>query len=419
MFLERLEASMVASRTPRRVLPGLPQARIHPRRIGTTDGPTSPGGGGTLPVSRFPDLPRASDVTDPQSGTHTAWTVSPADRWEHGSFFPISLEVGSADLLWAAGAHTLWGSGRHALRALLAWGSRAHGWRRLLVPSYFCQDVVPALKSEVDVGVYEHAPTEPDPNPVEAGAGDVVLVVATFGMHPPITISGGPVVVEDHSHDPLSPWAASSTAHYVVASLRKTMPLPDGGVLWSPLGLTGPPQAPVTADHARLVLQRLEAMNLKLRYLSGDAVSKEEFRSLAGHSERRIGRGDISGISTFSRARLSTMPAGRWREARAANRFTFRQALGELPGMSLVDAPFAATLVFDEPDARDRMREALIAARIYPAVLWPLSEPEVDGIPARHVDLARRILSIHCDYRYGTADMVRVAGEIRKAASAR
>jgi hypothetical protein len=354
-------------------------------------------------------------VTYSLNSTGSADTVPPADRWEHGSFFPISLDVGSANLPWTTEAHTLWGSGRHALRALLAWGSRAQGWRRLLIPSYFCQDVVPAVKSEVDVAVYECAPTE-HTNPVEAGAGDVVLVVATFGMQPPIAIRGNPIVVEDHSHDPLSAWARSSSAHYVVASLRKTMPLPDGGVLWSPLGLAGPPQAPVTADHAHLVLERLEAMSLRLRYLSGDAVSKEEFRLLAEHSEQHIGRGDISGISTFSRARLRTMPADRWREVRAANLFTFRQALGELPGIGVLDAPFAATLVFDQLDVRDRIREALIAARIYPTVLWPLGEPEVEGIPARHVDLARRILSIHCDYRYTEADMIRVALEIRKAA---
>lgn len=366
--------------------------------------------------SPVPDRPKAGDVTYSPSDTDSAGTVPPDDRWEHGSFFPISLEVGSANLPWTTGPHTLWGSGRHALRALLAWGSRAQGWRRLLIPSYFCQDVVPAVKSEVDVAVYEHAPTELDPDPVVAGAGDVVLLVATFGMHPPIAIRGNPIIVEDHSHDPLSPWAASSHAHYAVASLRKTMPLPDGGVLWSPLGLAGPPQAPVTADHARLVLERLEAMSLRLRYLSGDAVSKEEFRLLAERSESRIGRGDISGISSFSRARLPTIPAERWREVRAANLLTFREALGELPGIALLDAPFAATLVFDEREKRDRIREALIAARIYPTVLWPLHEPEVEGIPVRHLDLARRILSIHCDYRYAEADMIRVAREIRKAA---
>jgi hypothetical protein len=56
---------------------------------------------------------------------------------------------------------------------------------------------------------------------------------------------------------------------------------------------------------------------------------------------------------------------------------------------------------------------AFLADDVYPAILWPLDEPAVDGIPAEHVDLARRILSIHCDQRHGTADMIRVA-EIAK-----
>jgi hypothetical protein len=88
----------------------------------------------------------------------------------------------------------------------------------------------------------------------------------------------------------------------------------------------------------------------------------------------------------------------------------------ELAGMTLLEAPYAATLVFDRRMDRDKMRAALIAARIYPAVLWSLDDPVVDGIPEADVDLARRIVSIHCDYRYTPSDMVRVADVIRGVA---
>jgi hypothetical protein len=341
------------------------------------------------------------------------------DRWEQGSDFHLSLEAGEASYPWTSVPHSLWGSGRDALRALLAWGAEAHGWRRLLVPSYFCQPVVVAIQREIEVSVYEHGPTSPARARIEPGPGDVVLVVALFGMSPAPLASGGAALIVDFSHDPIGPDAARSTADYAIASLRKTLPLPDGGVLWSPRGLSLPAERSVTPDHASAVLDRLSAMTLKQHYLTGQAVDRAEIRRLSMRGEDAIGQGDISGISAFSRSRLLTLPVASWRAARALNLAAFREAVGELPDVQLMDAPFAATLIFTEPDARDRVRDALIAARIYPAVLWSLDEPAVGGIPAADVDLAHRILSIHCDYRYTQSDMVRVAEVIRTVAGTR
>jgi hypothetical protein len=340
----------------------------------------------------------------------------PDDRWEQGSDFHLSLEFGGTPYPWTPLPHTLWGTGRDALRALVSWGLDKHGWRRLLVPSYFCQEAIVPIQREISVGIYEHAPTSTSTEPVVARATDIVLVASMFGMPTAPTVSGAAAVVEDLSHDPIGPGASHSTAAYALASLRKTLPLPDGGVVWSPRGLKVPPELPVTTDHASAVLDRLSAMTLKAHYLAGQPVAREEIRRLATRGEEVIGLGDISGISPFSRSRLATLPAGQWRAARQTNLAAFVEALGELAGMTLLEAPYAATLVFDRRMDRDKMRAALIAARIYPAVLWSLDDPVVDGIPEADVDLARRILSIHCDYRYTPSDMVRVADVIRGVA---
>ena len=344
--------------------------------------------------------------------------VVPDERWEQGSDFHLTFETGGTVLPWSLLPHTLWGSGRDALRALVAWGRSVHRWRRILVPTYYCHEVIEPLFGELEVSSYEHAPTSPATSPVDASNGDVVLVVALFGMPPAPAVAGRAVVIEDHTHDPLSSWSADSRADYAFASLRKTLPLPDGGVLWSPRGLDIAPERPVTLDHDRAAFQRLWAMTLKRHYLGGGQVTKEEFRSLAIDGERGMSQGDISGISSFSLSRLPTMPAASWRSARAVNLRAFRAALGELPAVTVLDAPFAATLVFDTPRLRDRVRDSLIAARIYPSVLWSLDEPGVSGVPASHVELARCILSIHCDYRYDPADMARVARAIRNVLGA-
>lgn len=336
-------------------------------------------------------------------------TVMAPERWEHGSDFHQSTAVGAARYPWDALPNSTWGTGRDALRALLRWGRERHGWRRLHVPSYFCQDVLAPIAEEYVLTPYPDTPGFPAEGPVEVEPGDLVLVSATFGVKRTVPVHGATVVIEDHSHDPLALWAHGSESHYAIASLRKTLPLPDGAALWSPRGLEVPAGRPATPEHRRAVLDRLSGMALKRLYLEGAAVPKDEVRRLLLRGERALGEGEISGMSEYSQARLSTFPADEWRQMRAANLAAFRAAVGDIAGVRLLDVPFAATLVFDAAGERDRVRSVLIDQRIYPAVLWPLSDPVVPGIPARDVQLADRILSLHCDHRYGEADMRRVA----------
>ncbi len=340
-------------------------------------------------------------------------------RWEHGSDLQISFETGTMPQPWTGRPHGFWGSGRGALHALVTWGRERHGWRRILVPSYYCQDVLVPLLPHIGVEIYPHAPTSPSSRPIVAGPSDVVLVATLFGMPPPPVAREGGVVVEDHTHDPLSPWAIESDANYAFASLRKTLPLPDGCVLWSPIGQELPTEPPVKLDHDRSTLDRLTAMTLKHHYLAGEEVDKDEWRDLATRAERAIGRGEISGMSSYSRGRLPTLPASEWRAKRAVNLAAFRAAFGAMSGVTLLDAPFAAILVFESHEQRDEIRDALIRASIYPAVLWPLDDPAVSGITQIDTDLARRMLVIHCDYRYTPADMARVSAELRKSVASR
>jgi hypothetical protein len=337
-------------------------------------------------------------------------------RWEHGSFFHLSRQTGVLEAPWMAGPFTLWGSGRDAIRALLAWGREELGFERLLLPSFFCPEVTPALERELPVAIYPDAPDGPPPARVEASPRDVVLVVNIYGMRGRSRPDTPAVVLEDHSHDPLSGWAYHSGADYAVTSLRKTLPLPDGGVLWSPRRRDLPPERRWTAGHARMAANRLAAMAWKRQYLEGLPVDKQQYRRRAEASEAAVGEGEISGITPLSRERLPALPARAWRERRARNLAVFRSALGEVPGVSLLEAPFAATLLFDSPARREHVRAVLVAARVYPAVLWPLQSYPYPGVPPRHRELSQRLLSLHCDFRYGEGDMERVAEAVRRAA---
>jgi hypothetical protein len=249
-------------------------------------------------------------------------------------------------------------------------------------------------------------------------------VTNTYGIRRASPITGcrdGVLLVEDHTHDPLSSWARTSRANYAFASLRKWLPLPDGAALWSPRGEV-PPPAPtsLTPSAAAASLDRLSAMLLKQRYLAGEDVSKDAYRALAIAGEAAIGRGGLSAMSGLSRAVLDVLPVRAWRDSRIANHRTFVRAFGEPPQCRVVGhdpttAPYCIALVFDESQARDVARAHLAQVRIYAAVLWPIDPDRVPGVPPHHVDLSRRMLCLHCDHRYGPEDMERVARIARRA----
>lgn len=350
----------------------------------------------------------------------------PADRWELGSHFHLvaPTAAGGVGWPWPAAHHRL-ATGRAALVALVRHGLRTRGWRRLWVPSHFCQEVlVPLVDAGMELVAYP-APAEQaglPPIRVPAEPGDAVLDVNLFGFRTSSILArgwpDGVEVVEDHTHDPLGVWAARSKADWCVASLRKTLPLPDGAVLWSPRGHALPPSPdPAPADG---VETRLAAMALKREWLHGASDDRDRYRRLELDAERRLGEAPPAAMSGWSEALLAAMPAGRWRERRRANHRLLAAALDGVPRARLLrpdpDAvPFAGTLLCDTAAMRDGLRERLIAARVYPPVLWPLEPAAVQGIPPEHVAASGRLLSLPCDFRYGADDVRRMARVVRDA----
>ncbi len=374
-------------------------------------------------------------------------------RWEHGSTLtlppdgpvPGSPALSSAALSQPAAApwadSPLYGSGRAALVALLRHGQAAHGWRRLFVPSYLCQEVVAAAARELPVVAYPDNPLAPagaqvgSPVDVQAQVGaifqpethDAVLVVNTLGLRaaaPQLALSGASLI-EDHTHDPWSPWCQESSADYALVALRKTLPSPDGGALWSPRGHALPAPPARAAEHEALAERQLAAQLLKGLYLQGHAIDKQAYLTLAAEAEAGIAEGEPVAISRVGEALLPTFPTAAWREQRRRN-FEHGAALLSAPlaerGHQLLlpapeAVPFGFTVCFASGEVRDRARRALIERAVYPAILWDLSAPVVP-LDERAVALSQRTFTLHCDYRSNLADIDRVAEHLLAAAAA-
>ncbi|MEM9489576.1 MAG: hypothetical protein AAGC55_10555 [Myxococcota bacterium] len=343
------------------------------------------------------------------------------DRWEVGSLFHLARFAPGQDrgrCPWQEHNGILLGSGRDALRLLLT----SAACRRVWVPSYFCQEVVAAIAScPVTALVYPDSPLDStrDLSALPVEAGDGILVMNYFGLRTSQALRlperADITIIEDHTHDPCSPWALGSTADYCVASLRKLYPVPDGGVLWSPRGHSLPAPPALAPELCRASLDKLAGMILKGYYLDGHPVPKERFRGLLARGETALYGARISTITELSRDLLTAFPLAAWRAQRLAH---FRRICDRFPAIAGVrllkptdpeQPPFVALVVFDDPASRDRVHRQLIDQRIYASALWPLDNPVLAGIPTEHRALAGRLFTIPLDMRYNPTDIDLVA----------
>jgi hypothetical protein len=343
-----------------------------------------------------------------------------SDRWEVGGEFhwmglPLPPFIPWPD---AASWYLL---GRHALVALLQ--SLPPEPRRLWVPSYFCFDVSDYWRSFIEVVTYRDDPrrAEPEWSTLQPEALDIVVAVNYFGVRSGESWRGwrerNPcVLVEDHSHDPVSGWALQSNAEYVFSSLRKTLPVPDGAILWSPRGLPLP--ATGNSESAASAL-KLAAMLWKREYLLGGATpeAKATYRAWQQEGELAFDESPVSFASNLSQKSLSCGVPVKWRKRRVVNTKSlisklqgasgFRPIFSDWPNQA---APLGVVFEFDSPQQRDATRQRLQQHGIYCPVHWPATE----GCEPAARDLAGRLLTIPTDQRYTPQDMEKIAAFVNK-----
>ena len=306
---------------------------------------------------------------------------------------------------------TFYASGRHPIIDLY----RQNAWKCLWVPEYFCYEVLASLEREgVKLRFYPDYPLANDRDilrGIHFEKGDALLRVNYFGLRSWRTNQGVPVpVIEDHTHDLIGEWAANSDADWCIASLRKTIPLAEGGILWSPKGLKLKHEPDLTQENENLASRRWNAMRKKALYLDDKIADKNEFRIDMLSTEEEIEKLRISKIDKESADYLNGFDIDLWYRQKIANREIFKGIVDQIGGVKILEPensgcnPFSLTMLFDTGEERDSYRVRLIERNVYPAVLWNI--PENQSQVARN--FSGRMLSIHCDARYSIEDMVKL-----------
>lgn len=301
--------------------------------------------------------------------------------------------------------------GRHAMQHLIHYKLKSREWKRLWMPEYFCYEVIRAIEETgVKIVFYHDTPLNNDIEIIRSipfRKGDVLFRMNYFGTRGFRDNREIPVeVIEDHSHDLISEWALNSNADWCVASLRKTLPLPEGGILWSPLRRKLPDKLPSSMKNEIVSYKKLSAMLLKKLYLETLYEGKDDFRQIYMEAEKELSCLAVSGISDIVQRMLERLNIEVLYQVKRENWNRIREGLDEKLSYLRVNTsegqtPFSFVLKFDNKEVRDLIRDQLVKLDVYPAVLWEIPtghSPQVETC-------AGKLLSIHCDARYSSADI--------------
>ncbi len=291
--------------------------------------------------------------------------------------------------------------GRQAINDLIG----KFQWKRIWMPSYFCYDIINYIKTTgIKVVYYVDYPGNDDETSIgkiQFEEGDVLFRMNFFGFRGVRTNKTIPVpVIEDHSHDLVGEWPQNSDADFCIASLRKTLPISEGGILWSPKEKKLPLSPKETEENNKLADIRYKAMTRKAGYLNG-SIKKPRFRQDMLDTEKMLDKIPISKISNDSWNIINEIDIQEWYDRKHRNWNLLQDIATEdvkiLQPEKNTFNPFSLVLLFKSKEVRDKMRDILINRQtVFPAILWRI--PEVQN--SESVDFGNRMLSIHCDGRY-------------------
>ena len=338
---------------------------------------------------------------------------------EFGSDFHLITEYQSkrAHLTDIYSDTMLMANGRQPLLALFL----QKKWHKLWIPEYFCYEVIETIQQQIDIefAFYPDYPLADDKAIIAElpfNDGDVLLRVNYFGLRNHRSKNGIPVpVIEDHTHDLLGHWTLNSEADWCIASLRKTLPLPEGGMLWSPKGKSLSLELMNTKDNQQIADIRWQAMQMKSDYLNGALSNKEEFRKLYMETEEWFDTAELSSLDDKSKEYIAQFDINLWQGAKRRNWMLLHSMLSDKIEILQPEddscTMLSMVVLAESQEQRDLIRQKLIERAVYPAILWQVPKTANEKVQ----DFSHRMLSIHCDGRYNENNIRQLADIVNQA----
>lgn len=298
-------------------------------------------------------------------------------------------------------------SGRTAIETVL---KELPGAKRALLPSYCCDSMIqPFRDAGIDVGFY--------PVNYENGlkvevnipeAVDIFLWNNYFGFNIPMpdlnNFTG--VIIEDVTHSLFSSHPYHPQSDYLVASLRKWVPINCGGYCASVKGELH--QVPTVIPPQHFIDKKTAIMMLKTEYLSDlDEEKKPRFLAMYGESNHWLAKHySCLSIDSWSREYLNSVNMERQQGIRRRNARALYKGLGNAQFLfpkEFMDTPLFVPILLSN---RDAVRKILTANKIYCPVHWAKPEEAESNLYSME-------LSLICDQRYNEEDMDRITSVLK------
>jgi selenocysteine lyase/cysteine desulfurase len=219
------------------------------------------------------------------------------------------------------------------------------------------------------------------------------------------------VFIEDRTHNLIQERKSAFIPDYVVASLRKWINVPDGGLLWANKKLTNK----YLNDDISYSETRLKAQCLRHTFLTtGNQSLKTEYRRVFS-TVSDIMNSDVK-PSRMSEYAYQIAQKTNWkfiRKKRAENAETLISILKGNPHIRFIQdrsclsdlyVPFCI-------NNRDKTQSALSSLGIFNTIVWPLSDVQKRVCPVAEYT-EKHMLAAPCDQRYCVEDMIYIGNEI-------
>lgn len=312
--------------------------------------------------------------------------------------------------------HQLFYAGRYAMKYIFDTLIENYDINHIWLPQYYC----PFVKEWLETGYTNLKYYDVDPFDPTAQVDyslfqpkDVVLVNNYWGLKRNLIPKGNrPIIVEDHSHGWLSPGCTKSEADLCIASLRKTVAVPLGGIAWKPLQSTldlSLPQLKKTPNATEMELAWDlvdKAMTLKANCTAEQ--DKSQFLEYYGKGETLLRTTqEIISMNPVHERLLSHALSKNYNAYKLKNwevvtaKIKSTELFKVLPKEQ--GTPFGLLLAFKNEEDLKQLKQHLISKSIYPAELWPQNNIQFEY---------KFLLNIHIDFRYNSSDMEYIAAAL-------
>ncbi|NLC26513.1 MAG: hypothetical protein GX777_07845 [Fastidiosipila sp.] len=249
---------------------------------------------------------------------------------------------------------------------------------------------------------------------------DVLLMHPYFGFNTideDEAIIEGTTVIYDATQSFFSGFSYSQ-ADYIVASIRKWGPFPEGAYCVKRYGeFANKARFPEDEEYLTLIKQ---AFLRKAAYIEQDSGDKDEFRKLYSQAQTIIrSRSDLyrmseESMNIYKRYDFASMICSRRANYQTLLEYSSWDKLGDLisPVLSAEVVPLYFTMMLTKTP-REKFQHHLAGHDIYAPVIWPKA-PFFDtrGVGEQADRIYSRILSIPMDQRYSTVDMQKIISVI-------